>query len=350
MMFRNLIFDWSGTLVDDLGPVIEATNYVLEYYGRKPMDREEFRQKFRLPYLEFYHEVLPEVTIEELEMRFREAFAASNKPVTVLPHAREKLEWCRQRGLRLFILTSMHREAFEQQAADLGLAEYFEATYAGVIDKRERILEILDNHQLDPAESAFVGDMTHDIDTAHHGNLTSVAVLTGYTHAGPLSESRPDIMVPDLAVLRRLMEYSHNKPRPVATVGALIQDGLGKLLMVKTHKWGHRWGIPGGKIKRGESSEHALRREILEETNLEVEKLRFVMVQDCIDSKEFLRQEHFLLLNYVVRRRSGDVVLNDEAEDFRWVSVAEALALDLNQPTRVLLLEALNQDLIEHPI
>ena len=61
------------------------------------------------------------------------------------------------------------------------------------------------------------------------------------------------------------------------------------------------------------------------------------------------RPEHFLLLNYVVRTPSTEVVLNDEAQEFRWVNAAEAMTLDLNLPTRKLLVEALNQGLIGHP-
>lgn len=345
-MFHNLIFDWSGTLVDDLPPVLEATNHVLGIYGVASLDREEFRRRFRLPYREFYEELLPGVPLEELEVHFRKAFDASRAPVTVLPHAREKLEWCRDHGVRAFVLTSMDSDAFRRQLHGLELAGFFEATYSGVLDKRERIHGILESHRLNPAESAFVGDMTHDIETARHGNLTSIAVLTGYTHAGPLSEAKPDLTVPDLDVLRRLMARPGWKPRPVATVGALIHDGAGRVLMVKTHKWGHRWGIPGGKIRRGESSTDALRREILEETGLVLDDPQFVLVQDCIDSAEFQRPEHFLLLNYVARALPGPVVLNDEAQEYRWLTPAAAMALDLNRPTRVLLEEAVGQGLI----
>ena len=340
-MFRNFIFDWSGTLVDDLGPVIEATNAVLGKYNLPPYDRESFRRNFRLPYQEFYTEILPHVPLEELEAQFRPAFEAAVTPVTILPHAREKLEWCAALGLRTFVLTSMDTDAFERQLDGFGLRDLFEATYSGVLDKRELIHQILATHRLDPEETAFIGDMTHDVETAHHGGVSSIAVLTGYNHPEILATVRPDLTVPDLGVLRSLLARRHPVSPPISTVGALIHDDAGRVLMIRTHKWNNRWGIPGGKIKRGESSVAALRREILEETALEIDDIRFALVQDCIESPEFMRPEHFILLNYTARAGSTAVTLNDEAEEFRWILPEDALTLDLNQPTRTLLMATL---------
>ena len=345
-MFRNLIFDWSGTLVDDLGPVIEATNAVLAKYEIAALDREQFRRAFRLPYQDFYAEQLPGIPLEELEAHFRPAFDAAITPVTILPHAREKLEWCTALGIRAFVLTSMDTLAFERQMDDFGLRHHFEATYSGVLDKREIIHQILKTHDLNPVETAFVGDMTHDVETARHGGISSIAVLTGYNHAEILAAVRPDITVPDLGVLRSLLDRRRSIARPIATVGALIHDGAGHVLIVRTHKWGDRWGIPGGKIERGESSITALRREILEETGISLRDIEFAMVQDCIDSPEFQRPEHFLLLNYVACACSTPVQLNDEAEEFRWLPPADALSCNLNQPTRLLIMEALDRNLI----
>ncbi len=346
-MFRNLIFDWSGTLVDDLGPVLEATNLVFGKYGLESMDRDRFRRHFRLPYREFYEEFLPGVPLEELEEQFRPAFRESQVPVTVLPHAREKLEWCADRGIRAFVLTSMDAEAFGKQLREFGFSEFFEATYAGVLDKRDVIHRILETHRLDPAETAFVGDMTHDVETARHGGVSSIAVLTGYTHAEPLAAVRPDLTVPDLGVLRGLLTKHTRPAHPISTVGALIHDDAGLVLMVRTHKWRNLWGIPGGKIRRGETAIAALHREILEETALEIDRIRFALVQDCIDSAEFERPEHFILLNYIARSHSRDVILNDEAEEFRWVTPANALSLELNHPTRYLLVEAMERGLLD---
>jgi phosphoglycolate phosphatase len=335
-MFKNLIFDWSGTLVDDMGPVIEATNAVIGKYGIAPYDREGFRRGFRLPYRDFYEEILPGVSLEELETHFRPAFDEALSPVTVLPHAREKLEWAHARGMKMFVLTSMDADAFLRQLHDFGMENYFEKTYAGVLDKRELIDFIIDTHGLNREETAFVGDMTHDIETARHGGISSIAVLTGYHHAEVLAEVRPDITVPDLGVLVKMMDKTKAQ-RPIATVGALIHDGQGKLLMIRTHKWSDLWGIPGGKIERGESCEAALIREIREETALGISEIRFVMVQESIFSPSFIRQEHFILLNYLAKASSYDVTLNDEAEDFRWVTMEEAFTLELNTATIQLL-------------
>jgi ADP-ribose pyrophosphatase YjhB (NUDIX family) len=119
----------------------------------------------------------------------------------------------------------------------------------------------------------------------------------------------------------------------------LIFNGTGQALMIRTHKWSNLWGIPGGKIKWGEPSEEALRREIREETGLDVTDVEFVLVQDCIHSKEFYRDAHFVLLNYTCRCVGEPAVkLNDEAREFRWLTVAQALEMPLNQPTRKLLL------------
>jgi 8-oxo-dGTP pyrophosphatase MutT (NUDIX family) len=131
----------------------------------------------------------------------------------------------------------------------------------------------------------------------------------------------------------------HAKERfPISTVGALIRNDGGEVLMIQTHKWSNMWGIPGGKIQYGETSVDALRREILEETALRVSEVEFAMVQDCIASKEFYREAHFLLLNYTCKVDGGsEVTLNHEAQTFRWASISEALAMPLNQPTRTLI-------------
>ena len=125
---------------------------------------------------------------------------------------------------------------------------------------------------------------------------------------------------------------------PITTVGALIFNPAREVLMIRTHKWSNLWGIPGGKIKWGETAEAALRREVREETNLDITNIQFAMVQDCVRSKEFFKEAHFVLLNYTCDSAGDGVILNDEAEEFVWMPPARALTdLDLNTPTHILI-------------
>lgn len=337
-MFRNLIFDWSGTLANDLPPVLDATNRLLVHHGRPPLSLEDFRETFRLPFKGFYDEVLPEIPLPDLEVLFGRFFAESRAPVVMLEHAREFLEFCQAKGVRMFILSSARQDFLEAQAKELGVAGFFECIHAGVLDKRHALPGILEQHGLRPDETAFIGDMEHDVETARACGVHSVAVLTGYDPPAKLMKAAPEVVVADLSRLHRLLAGPGQSGPPVPTAGAAIFDEAGRVLLLKTWKWSDKWGIPGGKIERGETAESALRREVREETGLEIGNIAFALVQDAILPPEFYREEHFLLLNYSARKVSGEVILNEEAGEFVWMDPAAALAgLDLNHPTRVLL-------------
>jgi ADP-ribose pyrophosphatase YjhB (NUDIX family) len=269
--------------------------------------------------------------------------------VCELPHARKFLEFCRERKVRTFLLSTVHTDHFAVQGQVTGFAEFLEKPYVNVWDKRQKIHDILNENNLIPEETLFIGDMQHDIETARHGGVHSCAVLTGYNTLDQLRAAQPDLVVEHLGELKEILEVQdmHLKPQPrpfeeahppIVTVGGLIFDSSGKVLLVRTHKWSNLWGIPGGKIKWGEPAEDALRRELKEETNLEVDDIQFVLVQDCIHSREFYRDAHFVLLNYTCKARPPlEVKLNDEAREYRWVTWPEIDQLPLNQPTRILI-------------
>ena len=350
-MIRNIIFDWSGTLVDDLPAVWEASNEVFRRAKVPELSLDEFRSEFSLPFKGFYDRYIPHIPLPQLELWFHGHFRQIEDSGRELPHAREFLDFCQKREIRMFVLSTVHPDHFQKQAAATGFDRYFEKVYAGILDKRNKILEILDEQHLPAAETLFVGDMQHDIETAKHGGIHSCAVLTGYNRLDQLRLAEPDVIVEHLAELQGLLERNGGEflpaasqpvpgphERPVVTVGALIFDTAGDVLLVRTQKWSNRWGIPGGKVKYGEPVIDALRREIKEETNLDIAEIRFVLVQDCIHSPEFYRAAHFVLLNYTCRCAGPrEVVLNGEAQEFRWLKFAESFQLELNVPTLRLL-------------
>jgi ADP-ribose pyrophosphatase YjhB (NUDIX family) len=134
-------------------------------------------------------------------------------------------------------------------------------------------------------------------------------------------------------------------PGSVVATGAIIEHQPRtsrrekEVLLVKTHKWGDRYSIVGGKIRRNEQLRDALLREVQEETRLKGEVGAHICTFDQIKNSGYYQQgiQHIFVDN-VVKVQSKRVTLNDEAQDYIWALPSEALAqLDIEPNARTTL-------------
>jgi nucleoside triphosphatase len=125
---------------------------------------------------------------------------------------------------------------------------------------------------------------------------------------------------------------------PEPTVRALILNPQGAFFLCQSHKWNQAWVIPGGHIELGESAEAAVYREVKEETGLEVHSARFLCYQESLYTPVFYQKKHFIFLDFLCHTHSSErdcnVVLNEEAEDWRWVSFSEINDFSIDPFTR----------------
>jgi nucleoside triphosphatase len=120
---------------------------------------------------------------------------------------------------------------------------------------------------------------------------------------------------------------------PEPTTGALIFDKEGRLFLMRSHKWEGKWVIPGGHVDLGERIEDAVRREVKEETNLDVYDVEFVCFQEFIYGDGFWKKKHFIFFDYACKTNSTDVVLNHEAQEYAWVSLDDLQSLPVEAYT-----------------
>lgn len=120
-----------------------------------------------------------------------------------------------------------------------------------------------------------------------------------------------------------------NQKFPEPTVGALVFNPEGKILLIKSYKWNGKYVIPGGHIELRKTIEKSLKREIKEETGLDIYDLSFISLQEAIFDKLFWQKKHFIFLDYSCKTASTDVTLNSEGQDFIWVKIDEALKLSI---------------------
>ncbi|MBI4262217.1 NUDIX domain-containing protein [Candidatus Uhrbacteria bacterium] len=120
-------------------------------------------------------------------------------------------------------------------------------------------------------------------------------------------------------------------PRGVEVVGsAIIEDGEGKILLVKSPKWNYRWTMPGGHIEPGEGIEEALLREAEEEVGLRLKSSGIISFGELIGPKSFHRPAHFIYFDILCKTKNKRVKLdNEELKEYIWVDPRKALRMEL---------------------
>jgi 8-oxo-dGTP diphosphatase len=123
------------------------------------------------------------------------------------------------------------------------------------------------------------------------------------------------------------------RPKPeLAVSAAIFRDG--KVLLVRRAGPPAKglWTLPGGRVEVGERLVDAVTREVMEETGLTIDVIglagyRESILPDAVGD----RGRHFVILPFAARWVAGEVALNDELDDSRWLSIDAVTALQTTE-------------------
>ncbi len=123
--------------------------------------------------------------------------------------------------------------------------------------------------------------------------------------------------------------------RPILGVGAIIEEA-GRVLLVErgTEPLKGVWSLPGGVVEAGEYLKEAIRREVREETGLEVEPVRVAEVFERIMPDRDGRPEyHYVLIDYICKVTGGELGPASDAARAEWVPRAELPSYRITEGT-----------------
>ena len=198
MIYNNkkmIIFDWNGTLIDDVWLNLNAINGVLEKRKIKPITGEYYRENFLFPVSAFYRELGLDIDNEweEITREFGELYISNIGKVKLFQDVVPALEELRKSGIEAGIFSAMEHKMLNKHVEMLRISQYFrfiegiENFYAE--GKTHLCKKILEKSGYSEREILFVGDTCHDYETARELGCDIALVSRGHNNAEILRNS-----------------------------------------------------------------------------------------------------------------------------------------------------------------
>ncbi len=192
--YDHVVFDWNGTLIDDIDLAVESANCVMAKYGKPAIDQETYRRHFRFPVQDLYRDLgfdFEVISFERISQHYLSHFDSRVNECELHPGARPLLEVLRKQGVGASILSASYREALMLSLRHYELEEYF-ANVMALSNQHAagKLAEACELQAMLGAESGrvlYIGDTTHDAEIADELGWNCLLIPHGHQSREVLS-------------------------------------------------------------------------------------------------------------------------------------------------------------------
>lgn len=183
-----ILWDWNGTLLDDVELCVDALNRLLAQYGySQRYNHDQYRAIFGFPVQEYYARAgfdFNRHSFDELAVSFMEDYIPASEACPLMDGACEVLDAFRAAGLHQVILSASPITTLERQVAERGVTCYFDRLLGlGDIYAKSKVelgLRYLHEAGFDPDRAVMIGDSTHDFEVAQALGVHCVLQSSGH--------------------------------------------------------------------------------------------------------------------------------------------------------------------------
>lgn len=173
MKYKNIVWDWNGTLLDDVQISVDTINRMLRKKRLDELTVEKYKAIFGFPVKEYYEGIGYDFNRDDWEaisLDFVDTYGELSKDVVLTSGVNSVLAGLKECGVRQYVLSALQEDLLEEMLERFGIRNYFEGVcgsdniYAdGKVARGERMLQV---YPIDPRETLMVGDTLHDAEVA----------------------------------------------------------------------------------------------------------------------------------------------------------------------------------------
>ena len=201
-----IIWDWNGTLIDDVDTSLECINFLLKKNHLETISRDYYQDIFTFPVEQYYRKLgfdFTQITFAKLADEFIHEYKKRMFDAKLYPNVKDVLEYMQQMGVKQFVISAMEVGKLKLCIENKGISQYFEAilglnnNYAN--GKMSLVKEFAKNRKelLNSSNVWMIGDTEHDFFIAKELKWNSILVSQGHHSFSRLS-AVSDIVVRNL--------------------------------------------------------------------------------------------------------------------------------------------------------
>ena len=198
---KVIIWDWNGTLLDDVGYCVECINVLLKKRNLPKVTTNLYREIFTFPVIDYYKAVgfdLEKEGFEKPAMEFIGLYYKNFHQTKLFPCVQEVLKDFQENGFKQVVLSAMEHDSLVKTLGEKGILKYFDEV-TGVGDhygssKEETGKRLLKNLQIQPEDAVIIGDTLHDKQVADSLNIDLILVSTGHNSEQRLKAAHPVVI------------------------------------------------------------------------------------------------------------------------------------------------------------
>lgn len=172
MKYRNILWDWNGTILNDTPVAFEATNILLERYGYPTITLEYYRDNIDTPIVNFYSKIfdLNKRDLEILDNEWGALYNQLSDKIGLHEGVRELLRFFAGENCCQVILSAFKTEVINKYAHKFSLEKFFEDILGtqNIVTESKTIRgkRYMKEYGFAPEQTLYIGDTVHDFDTA----------------------------------------------------------------------------------------------------------------------------------------------------------------------------------------